>query len=173
MKKAEIIKLFGLITVLYPRDTAFSRPSESMVDAWAAMLEDMTLDTAAAALQRHAALCPFPPSIAELRAAMLPRGLGADEAWGIALRAIRKGGVYRPEKAREIAGPEVWPLMERMGYRDMCMTENADVLRGQFTRLWDARQKRRTENALLPPSIKRMALGQAGRAARPGLKSSD
>lgn len=161
MTRKETVKLFAAIAALYPRDNAFSDSVGETVALWHSMLEDVPAELAVEALKMHASTSQWPPSIAQIKQCGLrltTNQIPSDEAWGLALKAIQKGGIYRPEKAKEIAGPEVWALMERMGYRDLCMTESVDVLRGQFTRLWDARQKRQMENALLPPSVRAMTL---------------
>jgi len=37
-----------------------------------------------------------------------------------------------------------------MGYRDMCVSENIDVVRGQFMRMWEIYSKRESDKACLP-----------------------
>lgn len=163
MNKAEIVKLFALISALYPREAAFAKATREMVNAWAMMLEDVPFDTAQTGLQAHVATSPFPPSVAEIKGwavKLSERYIDASEAWGIARKTISKWGVHARQKARENTPPEVWTIMDRMGYEDMCMSEAPDVIRGQFTRLWDARIKRQQEADRLPPAVKDAVLRQ-------------
>ena len=159
MTKSETVKLFVLIANLYPRDTAFRNATAEMVAAWSAMLADVPFTTAQACLQAHVATSPFPPSIAEIKAWAAKfdhQFMDASEAWGIARKAISKWGVHAKAKARATTPADVWAVMDRMGYEDMCLSENPDVIRGQFTRLWEAHSKRAQEVERLPESVKKM-----------------
>lgn len=124
------------------------------------------------------------------------RRLTADEAWGIACDMMREYGLnmvykdgYVPTEepivkfgepirvqpnpkeyeAKRHCPPEVWALMERMGYKDMYMSENPDVLRGQFMRAWSNHDKeayeKRVIGGVLPEFLKDLNLlggGQNG-----------
>ena len=124
------------------------------------------------------------------------RRLTADEAWGIACDMMRKYGLnmvykdgYVPTEepivkfgepiriqpnpkeyeAKRHCPPEVWALMERMGYKDMYMSENPDVVRGQFMRAWSNHDKeeyeKRVIGGVLPQFLKDLNLlggGQNG-----------
>lgn len=94
-----------------------------------------------------------------------PRRLTAEEAWGIASECIRNYGtrtvpkdgyadkVYefvrfgepvrvRPSgleyEAKRHCPEDVWALLQRMGYRDICESDNPDVVRGQFIKAWSS-----------------------------------
>ena len=166
MKKSEIVKVFMAIAKLYPRDTTFINADKEMVDMWNEMMGDITYDQAISALKAHAAMSPFPPSIAEIRdyatRITAPKRLSADEAWGIASECIRKYGLQtrrtdpdaevvtvvmvgepvrvrpsgREYEAKFHCPPEVWEMLKRMGYADIVRSENPDVVRGQFMRAW-------------------------------------
>lgn len=41
-------------------------------------------------------------------------------------------------EAKRHVPPEVWELMSHFGYRDMYLSENPDVVRGQFMRAWNS-----------------------------------
>ena len=103
-----------------------------------------------------------------------PKRLTADEAWGIACEVMRTYGLntvqkagyvptheppakfgdpirvqpsYTEYEAKRHCPPEVWAILKRMGYRDVFMSENPDVVRGQFMRAWtnhdtEARERR-------------------------------
>jgi hypothetical protein len=153
----ETVKLFTLVTLLYPRDTSFKGASVEMTKAWQVMLSDITYEQAVTALQLHAASSVFAPSIADIRrnaARPLLQDTTADEAWGSALKAIHRYGYNCPDQAKNSVQPEVWAVMESMGYKALCMSDNTDVIRGQFTRAWEARQRRRAETAMLPPALR-------------------
>jgi hypothetical protein len=133
--KSEIAKLFGLIASLYPRDNAFVSASDATVIAWYKILADMPYDLAESALQRHASLSPFPPSIAEIRSGAIKPALPPDVAYGLVMDAIKQHGYYHAKAAKESLPPEVWAVVERMGWESLCMSETPEVGRGQFLKL--------------------------------------
>lgn len=94
-----------------------------------------------------------------------PRRLTAEEAWGIAsdlirnygTRTVRKDGFVpqvvvarfgepvrkQPsgleyEAKRHCPDPEVWAMLERMGWADIVASDNPDVVRGQFMKAWSS-----------------------------------
>ena len=103
------------------------------------------------------------------------RRMTADEAWGIAAEVIRAyssrtvpiegfaSNTYEfvkfgePVKARPSGleyeakrhcPKDVWEILERMGYADVCASENPDVVRGQFMRAWSNHDKEEYEKKL-------------------------
>lgn len=114
-----------------------------------------------------------------------PRRLSAEEAWGIAAECIREYGTrtvpiegfankkyefvrfgepvrVRPSgleyEAKRHCPEDVWALLQRMGWKDICESENPDVVRGQFMRAWsshDAEAKEvRVLGSIVPELVK-------------------
>lgn len=52
-------------------------------------------------------------------------------------------------EAKRHVPPDVWALMQHFGYRDMFMSENPDVLRGQFMRAWNSHDEEAKEERVL------------------------
>jgi hypothetical protein len=169
MNREETTKLFGLISAAYPRDTAFTKSDTAQTLMWHELLGDLPFDALKAALSRHAASSPFPPSISELRAAVTPQGISPDEAWGIVMKAIRTHGYYAQLEARDSMPPEVWQTVDRIGWRELCDCENLDVIRAQFMRMYDAQSKRSKERAVLPAGLSHR-LEQIGALPSTGVK---
>lgn len=124
------------------------------------------------------------------------RRMTADEAWGIAAEVIRayssrtvpiEGFASKTYEFVKFGEPvkvtpsgleyeakrncpkEVWEILERMGYADVCASENPDVIRGQFMRAWSNHDKeeyeKRVIGGVLPQFLKDMNLlgnGQNG-----------
>lgn len=124
------------------------------------------------------------------------RRMTADEAWGIAAEVIRtyssrtvpiEGFAQRKYEFVKFGEPvkvrpsgleyeakrhcpkDVWEILERMGYADVCASENPDVIRGQFMRAWSNHDKeeyeKRVIGGILPEFLKDMNLlgnGQNG-----------
>lgn len=158
----ETVKLFAVVAALFPRDSAFAGADRLMAQSWNAMLTDIPYQVAEAAVQAQAAVSPFPPSISEIRekATRLAKpelARTADEAWSYAISAVRTYGHLRWDEAKKSMPGDVAEAVERFGFMDICMSENVDVVRGQFMRAWDNNSKRRAEQECLPPSVKAIA----------------
>lgn len=159
MQMCEMAKLLQLLAIAYPK--AGFAANEETVQLWFEMLSDLPDLLVVAAVKRMIATNPYPPTIADVRknavdAADMAQGnvIGSAEAWGYVSKAMRKHGSYSPGEARASMPPEVWAMVERFGWRDMCMSENIDVIRGQFKSMWEGTEKRRRENAMVPESLR-------------------
>lgn len=56
-------------------------------------------------------------------------------------------------EAKRHVPPEVWEVMKLMGYADMCASENMDVLRGQFMKIWNNKADREHEYRVVAPVV--------------------
>ena len=170
MNGQEVLALLYMEKRLFPREKSLSVPPEELTaiaEAQAEMLRDIPFEVGKAAVAAHAASCPYAPAISEIRAFAQritePQPLTADEAWALAIKAIRKYGAgpykcfttgkYHYEMARESLPPEVWRVMDLMGYQQMCLSENVDALRAQFIRAWERQQKVRAERESVLPFL--------------------
>ena len=193
MSGQEVLALLYLEKRLFPREKSLAvSPDEltAMADAQAQLLHDVPFEVGRAALAAHAASSPYAPAISEIRAFAQrisePEPLTADEAWSLAIKAVRRYGCggknltrgkYPHELAKESLPGEVWRVMELMGYQSMCRSENADVLRGQFIAAWERQQKRKSEREnilpFLPEGLKTafLALGDGEKRGEEGEKS--
>ena len=183
MTYEETMALLYLAKKLFPRDKSMGANPKEMAEigeAWAEMLKDIPFELGKAAVAAHTASSPYAPAISEIRAyarrmTEAPR-LSADEAWSLAIGAIRRygSGPYKRypakkfpwELARDSLPAEVWHVMELMGYQSMCRSENEDVLRAQFIRAWERQQKVREEREnmlpFLPPALREKMKALAG-----------
>ncbi len=185
----ETMALLFVAKKLYPRDKSLDRDAKEMAeigDAWAEMLRDIPFELGKAAVAAHAAGSPYAPAISEIRAYARkmtePPQLSPDEAWEKASWAIRRfgsgpykvypAGKYPFELAREALPPEVWRVMEMMGYRYMCKSEKPETIRSQFIEAWERQQKRKEEQAnmlpFLPEGLKEKAAAIAETAGGDG-----
>ena len=181
MTYKETAMLLCLCRTLYPRDRSFDRgPTEmrEITESWTHMLQDIPFGLARAAVSAHVANCPYAPAISEIRAYARkfaePEAISAEEAWSLAIRAVRRYGMgpknyttgkFPYEMARDSVPPEVWRTMELLGFQDMCLSENRDVLRAQFLKTYERqRQLREERQALLPflpEGVRKRLLGGA------------
>ena len=180
MTLQETVTLLYLAKNIYPRDRGLDKTGDELMDmakVWSELLQDIPFELGKAAVAAHAASSPYAPAVSEIRAYARkltePPRLSADEAWAVALGTIRRYGCspvrdvatgkFPHERARENTPPEVWRVMELMGYRSMCMSENIDVLRAQFIRAWERQEQVRQEREqllpFLPEAVKEKVLG--------------
>ena len=169
MTQKETSVLLGMLRVAYPRFYAEISPEDvtASVSTWTMMLSDTTLEVATAALQRLIATSKFPPTIAEMResiaAVQYPTLPDAGDAWGEVNDAIRNYGYYRQAEALASMREPVHLAVERMGWRDLCMSENGMADRAHFLRIYESMEKRTKEQNLLPTVLKETItiIGQA------------
>ena len=182
MNVQEVMALLYMEKRLFPHEKSLSVSPEELAaiaEAQALLLQDIPFEVGKAAVAACAAGSPFAPAISEIRdyARKLtePPQLSADEAWALARQAITRfgsapyknytTGKFPYEMARDSVPPEVWRTMELLGYQDMCLSENRDVLRAQFLKTYERqRQLREERQALLPflpEGVRKRLLGGA------------
>ncbi len=170
MNKAETAYLLQMLTQLFPGSKVTA--DELTVGFWQELLGDCPAELVIAAAKRAAVKKAFMPSISELRqevadALMQQEGrLTAGEAWAKVKKAISDYGFYRPEKAREALGEEIWRAVEMTGgWGEICMNEaGSGVLSGQFVKRYEAAQQQRKEQMLIPAQLREEMKRLAGEA---------
>lgn len=56
---------------------------------------------------------------------------------GYNVTTIRPSGLVYEAQTR-CPDPEIWAMLQRMGWKDICESDNPDVVRGQFMRAWSS-----------------------------------
>ena len=179
MNGQEVMALLYMEKRLFPREKALAVSPEELTaiaEAQAEMLKDIPFELGKAAVAAHAAGSPYAPAISEIRAYARkmtePAQLSADEAWALAHRAIARfgsspnkivnSGKYPREEAQESLPPEVWRVMDMLGYNYMCKSERPETIHNQFIEAWERQQKRKEEQTnmapFLPPALKEKVL---------------
>lgn len=166
MTRDEVRKLLGTAMIAYPKWLADKDKHElsAVAEVWFRMLGDIDYQLADAALAKHVATSPFPPSIAELRSAALSLLPGdglpdGDEAWGEVVYHLQHTGYMRTP---EWSHPAIGRTVEAMwgSWANACatvMTDSLNVDRAQFVRMYETMCKRHREDALLPAPVKEIA----------------
>jgi uncharacterized coiled-coil DUF342 family protein len=124
------------------------------------MLSDMPYQVAEDALIRVLATAKFFPTIAEIREAAVintqPRLETAGEAYEKVLKAIRWYGSYREQEALESLEPMIRKATKAIGWKPLCLSEEPDVVRGQWRKAYEALEKRETTEAKVPEYLKQI-----------------
>jgi hypothetical protein len=106
------------------------------------MLADLDYAVANAAAERLIATSKWIPTIAEIREACLAITAGpkvpGGEAWGAVMRAIGRFGAYRtPGVEFNLEDPIAQRCVLSLGWRELCLSENAIADRARFIELYD------------------------------------
>lgn len=139
---SEVAKLLAVVAAAYPGFEV----DEIRHNVWSEGLSDLDYQLANLAVRRYIALERFAPTIADIRkqAVWIKGGdafTGA-EAWGEFIAGIRRFGWNRENEAIESFHPRTRRVARLIGWYDACMSENVDVLRGQFLRMYEQLEDR-------------------------------
>lgn len=135
---------------------------EETAEAWYQMLGDIQYKTAKAAFMRVLATNAYQnlPPVGLIRRAAIDLSAGpnllAAEAWGMVLRAIHGFGFYDEAKALESLPENVAQVVRWMGWRELCHSDNVDVIRAQFMRMYDTQTTRQRDLDLMPPDVRKL-----------------
>ncbi len=159
MTKQEIGALLALATANFPSmQEKDMRPTANL---WSEMLSDIPFDIAKAALIKVLATARFWPTVAEIREAAAeiinPQLPSPIEAWGEVVQAIKIYGLYRQEEGLNSLSPITKRVVQNIGWREICLCEQPDIIRGQFRMAYEQYAKREREEAILPAEVKQLA----------------
>lgn len=157
MQRVEIIKLVGICSLNY-RNWPETGKEEALINLWESMLDDVDYEVGRVVIKKFISESVFPPTIADIRARIadvtVARGKTGIEAWGDVKLAIRRFGSYNEEKAMEFLKGPTRKVVESIGFRTLCLSENEMADRAHFLKVYDTVEKREREDALLLPEIR-------------------
>ena len=157
MKRADIIKLVGICSLNY-RNWPEAGKEDALITLWEMMLSDVDYEVGQVAIKKYMIESVYPPTIADIRARIadvtVARGKTGIEAWGDVKMAIRRYGSYNEQKAMESLKGATKRVVESIGFRTLCLSENEMADRAHFLKVYDTVEKREREDALLLPEIR-------------------
>lgn len=129
------------------------------------LLLDLDHVAALAAVDRLAITDPrWFPGIGALRAEAVeltdPQGQAPtmEEAWGEVRRAIARFGVHvgteQSDRTLEWSHPAIGQVVEHMGWRTLCTSDNEVADRAHFARMYEARVDHWRVETAMPPSVR-------------------
>lgn len=162
MDKQEFSTLAMAIRTYYPKENIL--PNAPAMELWFRELQDIPFPVAEAALRKWVSTNKWSPSIAEIRelAATVTNGeiAGWGDGWEKVLLAVRKYGLYNIGPALASLDPMTRQAVERVGFREICLSENISVERANFRMVYESlaeREKTRQQVALpLQKTIERL-----------------
>lgn len=156
MTKVEIAKLVRVLSANY-RNWPAEGMAEDTIHMWERAFRDVSFIVGQAAVDIHLNKSVFPPTIADIRAAVaiLENGIQIEwsEAFSLITNAIRKFGWQRGTEAIASLPPDVAAMTKRFGWQELCENDNPDALRAHFKSAWETQSKRKQERNILPDEI--------------------
>lgn len=158
MSHEEFDTLIRGIKAAYTSSNFMSNPDSEKV--WYRFLKNIEYPLAEAAAYKHISTCKFPPTISEILdqcgAIAIPDEFNWLDGWRKVQLAIGRYGYTRPNEAiaklKEqdvIAGR----VAEKLGWVNLCMSENQSIDRANFRQCYEAIQRREIDNIKLSGSV--------------------
>ena len=155
MNKREFAFLAAALKTYYPREALL--PNDQAMELWFRQLEDIPYKVAEAALNKWVATNKWSPSIADLRelAAGIQFGDLPDwgEGWKQLQLAIRRYGSYRQQEAMAMLDDLTRQTVERLGFRNLCLSENQETDRANFRMIFEQLANRKRQEAQTPKAV--------------------
>lgn len=156
MTKEEFARLSAGIKGFYPSFQIM--PTEESMELWYQQLKDLDYKTASIAISKHVCTNKYPPSVAEIRKGYMDitNGYIPDwgEGWEKVLKAIRQYGYDRELEAMDSFDDITRQVVRRLGWINICMSEEISVERANFRTLYEAVAEKHREQLQLPSAIK-------------------
>lgn len=153
MNTNELKILLTAIRSAYPRYNLFIDTNSMKI--WYRFLEKYDYQACSDALEQHILTSSYPPSIADIvKNATCSNTKTWSEAWGDVVRSISLYGSSREAEALKSLNKVTRETVKAIGYRDICMSDNPDVVRGQFRSAYEQIQQRQNLNDKLPKELR-------------------
>lgn len=160
MTKQEFATLVVAMQTMYGEDFI---GTEQELDVWYALLHDLDYQILSKALQQYMLTNKFKPTVAELREIyaelVSPTISDWSEGWEKVSRTIGHYGMYQEEAAMESFDEVTREVVKRLGFQNICLSENIVADRARFAEIYQAIQRRKrievnVESAL--PNLREM-----------------
>lgn len=159
MNRQEAARLVAVILAACPAQSSKldSQRQLGMVDAFEALLGDMSYEQANAAVAVLLQTRPYMPAVADIRATALELTRGpvapGGEQWGSVLRAMNEQGAYRQPGTDFVFHDAITArCVQALGWRELCLSENTVADRARFVELYDklaAQSQRESQSPIL------------------------
>lgn len=156
--KKEFSIFASALRTYYPREQLL--PNNQAMELWYRQLQDIPYQVAEVSLNKWVATNKWSPSIADIRemAATVTSGDIPDwgEGWEQVLKAIRKYGMYQIKEAMDSFEPITRKCVERIGFQNICLSENISADRANFRMIYEQELHRKKMDAQLPVKLKQL-----------------
>ena len=159
MTEAEFVKVMAYLSAGF----GGREIPTATLDVYWDLLQDLPGNIAFAAIKKVLVENIYPtfPAVGVIRKAAVdlanPQMLLPAEAWGLVQKANDKFGYYRAVEGMESLPVTVQKAVRAMGgFTSICMSENPDITRGQFMKMYDQYAARERELATIPASVREL-----------------
>ena len=132
--------------------------SDEEMELWFEMLKDIDYRAASTSIKRWVSLNKWCPTIADIREMSTEvKGLKVnewEEEWDKVTNAIAKYGYYRTEEALETLPELTRTIVKRLGFRNLCMSENISIERANFRDIYNREAEKVKQQNVLSESLK-------------------
>lgn len=138
MTRDEFVKFISAIKAYYQGDDLFK--TKEAMELWYAELKDLDYQIAVGALRRHVQSSPYIPKISDVRqsvADIVTNDEGWSKGYADMMMAVRRFGYMQERLALDSMDPLTRETTRRIGWRQICESENPEVIRGQFRMIYD------------------------------------
>lgn len=149
--KVEFAKLADAMKTYYP--SADMLPNKAAMQLWYEELKDLPYEVAVVSLRRHVNTNRFPPTIAEIRTGAVQTVNGIAnwaDGWEQFRNAVRRFGYYQQEEALACMDEITRTVVRRLGWKELCMSENIMQDRANFRMVYNQEANRQGNEAALP-----------------------
>lgn len=161
MTKQEFGLFVMALKTYFPREKLL--PNEQAVELWYRQLQDLDYKIAETALNEWVATEKWSPSIADIRelAARIRFGEVPDwgDGWRNTMKAIRMYGYYRPEEAMESLDDLTRETVKRLGFQNLCLSENQEADRANFRKIYEQLADRKIRDAQISEKLRDLIAG--------------
>lgn len=133
-------------------------PDASAMGAWYELISDLDYMATQAAIRKLAMTTTNPPALATIREAALEvmEGDGPDwgSGWQEVNRAISRYGMYREEEALNSMSEITRDTVKRLGFQNLCISENPEADRANFRNIFTAYAKQEKNKDVMSKTLK-------------------
>lgn len=169
MTQQEFSTFAMAVRTFYPREKIL--PNKEAMELWYRELSDIPYNAAEAVLRKWVSLNTWSPSIADIRAAVAEAQNGEmpdyGAAWESVQQAIHQFGFYNQREALDSLDPMTRGVVERMGFRELCMSETPMQDRAQFRKIYETIAEREKKKQQVAPPVQAMIESLATKKALP------
>jgi len=163
MTVKDTVLVFSILAAAYPYFYRDIRNDDvqmrDTIAVWHEMLAEHDLTTVKIALKRVIAIQKdYPPTIGQLLESInIVSGHAApdaDEVWAEIINAIRSYGYTRVSEAMESLSEFARQAVNAFGWETLCKSENVEVDRAHFLRIYQAIKTRNDQKCILPKDVR-------------------
>ena len=155
MTKQEFATFAMALRTYYPNEKLI--PNDKAMELWFFQLKDIPYNIAEVTLNKWVACNKWSPKIADIREqaqeVLHGEAKSWSEAWQDVLNAISRYGVYDADKGIEMLDGVTLQVVKRLGYTNLCMTENISIERANFRDIYEQEIAKKKQDAQIPPQI--------------------